>query len=104
MVQEELVEVLLALVHENMAEGLVEPQGLSGSRIRKPYDLHNEDQTHIVGRIHSGARRVEEFLTLEPVMASEDDVLPNRKDSVVDKLPALFVSVEIQFAPGRRTS
>lgn len=92
MVEEELVEVLLALVHEDVTERLVEPKRLSGIWDRNPYDLHNEDQTHIVGRVDSSTHRVEEFFTLEPVVASENDVLPNRKDSMINKLPALLVS------------
>ena len=104
MVEEELIEVLLALVHEDMAERLVEPKGLSGNWDRNPYDLHNEDQTHIVGRIHGGTRRVEEFLTLEPVVASENDVLPGRKDRMINKLPSLPVSGNFECSPGRRTS
>ena len=70
MMNEQFVEILLALVHKHVAEGLVEPEGLEMSGKTQKHNLYDEDQTHIVRRLGLHITGVQEPFALEPVVTS----------------------------------
>ena len=65
---EQFVEILLTLVHKNVAEGLVEPEGLEMNGTEQKHNLYDEDQTHIVRRFGLHITGVQELFAFEPVV------------------------------------